>query len=344
MTLEQTIKQKAQELGFDLVRIVSANTIPDDAQFFEEWLQKGHAGSMDYLKKEPEKRSDPQKILPGAKSIICLGINYYQSLDDSPVRIARYARGRDYHKVIAQKLKKFCEFLNAQHKELAQSSDKKYVDTGPVFERAFSQKSGLGFIGKNTCIITREFGSWIFLAEILTTLQLRPDEQTKWKAGCGTCRRCIDICPTKAILPNRSIDATKCISYLTIENRGEIPVKLREKIGNWLFGCDLCQEICPHNVRAKPTQVEDFKKIRIGTQVHDLQKILEIQNDEEFLKIFAGTPMMRAKRTGMIRNACIVAGNLGEISLLPQLKKIASGQDKMLAEHAQWAIQKINHK
>lgn len=350
--LETFIKQEGGKLGFDFVRIMKANPLPDEKIFFKKWLRKGFAGSMEYLKKDPEKRSNPDKILPGVKSIICLGLNYYQNPDTGKIRekirVARYALGRDYHKVLKNKLKKFIVLIqkyvekNPGNFEKQKPSFHFSADTAPIFERSFAEKAGMGFIGKNSCLITSEFGSYVFLAQIITNLELIRDEPTKWKAGCGTCHRCIDICPTKAILPDRTIDASRCIAYLTIENRGEIPEKFREKIGTWLFGCDLCQEICPHNIRAKPTKIEDFRKIRIGTKVHNLRKILEIKNDEEFKNMFAGTAIMRAKHRGLIRNACIVAGNLKEKSLLRELKKIAKSKDKMLAEHAIWAIKKIN--
>ncbi|MEK7545352.1 MAG: tRNA epoxyqueuosine(34) reductase QueG [Patescibacteria group bacterium] len=348
ISLAEYIKVEATKMGFDLVRIMDARALEKEQNFYKEWLEKGYGADMEWLKKEPEKRGNPEKIFPGTKSVICLGMNYFPADEEqNPIEkpsfgVARYARTRDYHKVIGKKLKKLCQIIDEKSSENAdQKVSRSYIDTGPVFDRSFSEKSGLGFIGKNSCLITRELGSYIFLAEIFVTVHLKPDEPSKWKGACGSCKRCIDICPTNAILPDRTIDARRCISYLTIENRGEIPQEFREKVGTWLFGCDLCQEICPHNVRSKPTKVDDFQNIRIGTQVYDLQKILEIKTDEEFLKAFAGTPLMRAKRRGLIRNACIVAGNLHEKSLIPALKKIAKGKDKMLAEHATWAIKKI---
>lgn len=385
--VEKYIHEQASSFGFDFVRIIKAEKLLQEKIFFQNWLKKGYAGSMKYLKKDPEKRSNPEKILPGAKNIICLGLNYFQDdarpkgvhainnlrsrytkrsgayainylrskilecakdIKGGEFKIARYALGRDYHKVLKGKLKKLIVLIKEYiEKNTKQNPAKKTpafhfsTDTAPIFERSFAEKAGIGFIGKNSCIITREFGSYVFLSQIITTLDLVPDEPTKWKAGCGTCRRCIDICPTKAILADRTIDATRCIAYLTIENRGPIPVKFREKIGTRLFGCDLCQEICPHNIRAKPTQVEDFRKIRIGAQIHTLKEILEIKNEQEFKKIFAGTPLIRAKHAGLMRNACIVAGNLKEKSLIPSLKKISKESNKMLREHAQWAIEKI---
>lgn len=339
----EAIKKYALSLGFDLVKITSAEKLSAAGSFYEKWLKDGHGADMDYLKNDPEKRYSPGKILPHAKSIIMLGLNYFQkehTFADS-FRVAKYAYGRDYHKVISAKLKKLAAFL--------QSSHKSYVDFGPIMERAYGAKSHMGFIGKNALLITREYGSYIFLAEIITTLDLTPDEPTKWKGQCGTCTRCVDICPTKAIKPDRTIDSRLCISYLTIENRGPIPLELRPKIGNWLFGCDLCQDICPHNVRAKPTRVTDFQNISLGLKSTSLSQILSIRDDDEFKKLFAGTPLMRAKRRGLLRNACVVAGNLmrddsqsnttSTRTLLPLLQTLAHDNDPLIAEHAQWALE-----
>ncbi len=341
MDHSQEIKAFATSLGFDLVKITRADTLSDAGLYYEEWLKKGLAADMEYLKKDSSKRYTPEKILPGSKSIIVLGLNYYKKEHEfrEPFRIAKYAQGRDYHKVISAKLKKIGKYVE----EISDTNplSKSYVDFGPVMERAYAQKASLGFIGKNACIITREYGSYIFLAEILTTLELTPDKSTKWKGACGTCTRCIDICPTRAIKPDKTIDSNLCISYLTIENRGDIPLALRPKIGNWLFGCDLCQDICPHNVRAQPTKVQDFQSIPIGAQNISLSQILSIETDDEFTQIFAGTPIMRAKRRGLIRNACVVAGNLGLKELVPQLQKLTQSDDPMIAEHAAWAIQQM---
>lgn len=345
--LSQDVKEFAHSLGFDPVKILRAEKLSDAGVYYEKWLEKGFAADMEYLKKDSEKRYSPEKILPEVKSIIMLGLNYYKKEHTfgENFRVAKYAQGRDYHKVITAKLKEFGKFLE----EISGIKDshltplsKSYVDFGPIMERAFAKKSGIGFIGKNACIITREYGSYIFLSEILTTLDLEPDGPTKWEGACGSCTRCIDICPTKAIKPDKTIDSNLCISYLTIENRGAIPEELRPKIGNWLFGCDLCQDICPHNVRAESTRVEDFNNIPLGVQNLSLAQILSIETDEEFTSLFAGTPIMRAKRRGLIRNACIVAGNLKLKNLLPQLKKLTQSDDEMITEHARWAVKQNN--
>ena len=335
MDHSQEIKTFAISLGFDLVKITRADTLVDAGAYYEEWLKKGYGADMEYLKKDSSKRYTPEKILPGAKSMITLGLNYFKKEHQfrDGFRIAKYAQGRDYHKVISAKLKKIGKFL-----ENISVAQKSYVDFGPVMERAYAQHASLGFVGKNACIITREYGSYIFLSEVFTTLELTPDRPTAWKGSCGSCTRCIDICPTKAIKPDKTIDSNLCISYLTIENRGDIPLALRPKIGNWLFGCDLCQDICPHNIRAQPTRVKDFQNIPVGIGSISLSQILSIETDDEFTQIFAGTPIMRAKRRGLIRNACVVAGNLRLKELIPQLQKLTQSDDTMIAEHAKWAL------
>lgn len=350
--LSQEIKDFAHSLGFDPVKIVRAERLDDAGSYYESWLAKGYGADMEYLKKDSEKRYTPEKMLPGAKSIIMLGLNYYKKDREfrQNFRIAKYAQGRDYHKVITAKLKKFGKFLEeisgTPHSHFTPLS-KSYVDFGPVMERAYAERASIGFIGKNACVITRDYGSYIFLSEIITTLDLTPDEPTKWQGKCGTCTKCVDICPTKAIKSDRTIDSNLCISYLTIENRGAIPEELRPKIGNWLFGCDLCQDICPHNVRAQSTRVEDFQNIPVGLENISLSQILSIETDDEFIRLFAGTPIMRTKRRGLIRNACVVAGNLMSSNLalaadlLPQLKKLAQSDDEMIAEHATWSITQI---
>lgn len=349
-TITERIKTHARSLGFDLVRVTDAFPHNLDGQRYQRWLARGNAADMEYLKRTPERRWTPTEIVPDAKSIIMLGINYFHSDKTPSPRVAQYAHGRDYHKVITAKLKQLARYIEAQNPAPAraektsaqQQSVRHYVDFGPLLERSYAAHAQMGFIGKNTCIITREYGSWIFLAEVITTLQLDPDPPTTWKGGCGTCHRCIDACPTNAIgndaSGGHSIDARRCISYLTIENRGPIPLELRAKIGTWLFGCDICQDVCPHNVRAQPTRVDDFKKITIGEKIISLKKILALKTDEEFTALFAGTPFMRAKRRGLIRNACVVAGNIGDRSLLPQLRALTRSTDPLIAEHAAWAI------
>ena len=330
----------AKEIGFDLVRVSSPQVSQRNYTVYKSWIDKGEHAEMEYLSNTAEKRLDTEAVLPGTKSVLCLVMNYFQdeTRNKKPHEgwVSRYAIARDYHKVIRSRLKKISAFISAEF----DAETRYYVDTGPVLERAFAEQSGIGYIGKNSCIITNRFGSWVFLAEILTTLALQPD-QNLLKLRCGTCRRCVDACPTHAINENNTIDSRKCISYLTIENRNSIPVEYREKIGSWLFGCDICQEVCPHNSRQIPAKLDEFNQIRIGNRVLPLEKILTIETDEAFLETFAGTPLMRAKRRGLLRNACVVAGNSGQKDFIPLLYRIAEKEEDMLQEHALWAIDKL---
>jgi len=244
-------------------------------------------------------------------------------------RVARYTRGPHYHKVIRKRLESFVRYLEA----LAPGTEcRTFVDTGPILERAVAQRAGLGFIGKNTMLITKGLGSWVFLASVITTLDLpadSPDERS-----CGECRICIDACPTQAITEPYRLDARLCIAYLTIEQDGPIPENLREKTGPWTFGCDICQEVCPHNTRNTPANLE------MG-----LAQVLSMQTDEEFRDYFGGTALTRAGRVGLIRNACVAAANLGREDLLPQLNALAAEDPSFLVrEHAQWAIERLSKK
>lgn len=311
MNLHTKIEKYAHELGFDLVGFTQAKINPIHAKAYKKWLKKGYAADMAYMKKP---RHDLQKILTGAKSVIVLGINYYYpqaSLKPGHGRIARYAYGRDYHKVIGKKLKQLEEFI----KEITPNSKtKSYIDTGPILERTLAAQAGIGFIGKNSTLITREYGSWVFLAEILVDKKLKPplpdsqESDTTQNSNfathslCGRCTKCIDTCPTGAIIAPGIIDARKCLSYLTIENKKECPGTIKNTISQSrnLFGCDICQEVCPHNItKQKPTTLS--KKIA-GDQL-SLTQILEIKSDQEFLEKFAGSPLMRAKRKGLQRTA-----------------------------------------
>jgi epoxyqueuosine reductase len=305
MNLSSKIKLFAKSIGFHLVQIIPAVPISDEKEHFENWLQKGYEGDLQYMKEAPEKRTNIQKILPGAKSIISLAMNYYQpELENVPKnagKIARYAWGKDYHTVIEKKLKKIRHFIMENTEKALQKIDfKLYVDAGPVLERSYAAKAGLGFIGKNTMLITQQYGSWVFLAEIITTLPLEYDQPPKPLGRCGTCTRCIDACPTKAIVKPYEVDARKCISYQTIENKDEIPPEVREKMGDRIFGCDICQEVCPHNCRAKKTDVEEFLKHRAGPHMQP-EKITAL-NEKEFDEKFKASPVKRAGLKGLLRN------------------------------------------
>ena len=249
--------------------------------------------------------------------------------------VARYARFDDYHDVLGERLKSLTEFVN----QLGGAATRSlwYVDTGPVLERDFAQRAGIGFIGKHTNVISRKLGNWILLAEILTTIGLAPDEPEKNR--CGSCEQCIAACPTRAITAPFQLDARLCISYLTIELKESIPVELRPAIGNRIFGCDDCLAICPWNRFAREGQLmKTHAKPDLGTQ--DLLELLEL-DEPGFNRRFAGTPILRAKRRGLVRNTCVALGNVGDETARPSLRRITSEPDSTLAEHAQWAIQQI---
>lgn len=311
--IKNEIGKFARELGFDLIGVSPAVLENKYTRAFNDWLGKKYQAEMKYMEKK-ELRNDLGKILPRARAVICLATNYYHAPDKLKPRhgrVARYAYGRDYHKIIGKKLKT----LEAHIHKLAPAAEiRSYVDTGPVLERAFAEQAGIGFIGKNSCLITPEYGSWVFLAEIITTLPLPPDRKTlnteKPFAGCGGCRKCIDACPTGAIVAPGVIDSSKCISYLTIENRQDIPPKLAKiiKKARLLYGCDICQEVCPHNnSRQRISTHPELKIPRLAGDQLPLQKILSLTTDAQFLTHFAGSPLMRAKRTGLQRNALTLA-------------------------------------
>lgn len=301
------IKVFARSIGVDLIGITPAVFDDEGEKRLHDFVSEKRNGDMHYLE-DYRKRVDPQFLLPGAKSVIVIGINYYRESPPTPKnegRIARYAYGRDYHKVLKKILKQIAKFIEEQ---APNSQSKICVDSAPILEKSYAQKAGLGFIGKNTTLITPEFGSWILLGEILTTLPLEYDQERT--GTCGTCTRCMDACPTKAITGPGKLDATRCISYLTIEKKDEIPEEFHKPMGNLIFGCDICQEVCPYNIQfQRPLQLEAFQKIKIAGSTISLQEILDMQTDEEFLQRFAGSPIMRTKRKGLQRNARIALQN-----------------------------------
>lgn len=377
-SLSENIIAYAKEIGFDICKIIKAESLDDKhSQAFSDYLENDFAGEMEYMKKEPEKRMDLLKKFPDAKTIIIVGINYFQGdfgrngtvesrhcLDSTNAtgKIARYAWGRDYHKIFEKKLKLLKEFILKNLDSCLRRNDsfRLYVDYGPILERAYAEKAGLGFIGRNTCLITEEFGSWVFLGELVTNLELSAENRELRKdntekainsknsvlssqfspLSCGNCHQCISVCPTGALEGPYRLNAKKCISYLTIENKGSIPEEFRSQIGDWLYGCDLCQEVCPHNVRAKATKEPEFKKRILGdTQL--LKDILSIRTDDEFRSKFAGSPVIRIKRKGLLRNACVVAGNSKDKSLIPYLEGCLKDEEELVREHAEWALNKI---
>ncbi|HEV2994744.1 MAG TPA: tRNA epoxyqueuosine(34) reductase QueG [Chthoniobacterales bacterium] len=327
----------AGDLGFDSCR-VAACARPNHTKEFGEWLDDGAAGEMNYIARGAEKRRDPQKILPGARSIIVLALNYFQGGTAHKTgatgggRIARYAWGDDYHQVVAAKLDKIDNLLGKFGGE-----QKCYVDTGPILERDHAAQAGIGWHGKSTMLVDPKLGTWFFLAEILTTLELPPDEPAKDR--CGKCTRCIEACPTGAITAPHRLDARRCISYLTIELKGPIPLAFRPLIGDRIFGCDDCLEACPWNRFAQASHESAFAARR-STIAFALRDYLKL-NDAEFRNLFRNSPIKRIKRRGFLRNVCVALGNVGTRDDLPALDRAAADPELLIAEHAAWAIQRI---
>jgi len=339
--LKKELIAYARELGFDSCRI-AACAAPGHASEFRTWLREGAAGEMSYMERGEEKRCDPQKVLSGARSIVVVALNYWQGESATPKvfgaatgRVARYAWGEDYHEVIPQKLDKIDNFLRRFG-----GRQKSYVDTGPILERDHAAQAGIGWHGKSTMLIDTQLGTWFFLGEILTTLELPPD--TPQRDRCGTCERCIKACPTAAIAAPHQLDARRCISYLTIELKGSIPVELRPLIGNRIFGCDDCLDACPWNRFAQASRETAFsaRPSTTGMLLRDYLKL----NDVEFRGLFRNSPIKRIKRRGFLRNVCVALGNVGGLADLSALKGAASDPDELIAEHATWAIARIQQR
>jgi epoxyqueuosine reductase len=333
------VQQRARELGFDDC-CVAAAAPPATSSQFQQWLAERRHGEMAYLERNAHKRVDPQKVLAGAKSIVSLAVAYsadqpQTSIPNSAGLVARYARFADYHKVIGEKLQSLAAFVNELGGQGTQSLW--YVDTGPLLERDIAQRAGLGFIGKHTNLISRRLGNWIFLSEIITTLALAPDEPEKNR--CGSCSRCLTACPTAAITAPFQLDARRCISYLTIELKGPIPLELRPAIGNRIYGCDDCLAVCPWNRFAREGGMM-AAHARPDLATPDLLELL-VLDDPAFSRRFQGTPILRVKRRGLLRNVCVALGNIADVSALPALDRASRDPDALIAEHARWATGQI---
>lgn len=334
---ESVIKEWARELGFDDCRIARAG-VATHARDFHEWLADGCHGGMGWMERDPERRSDPRRVLPGCRSLICLAMNYFPG--ESPFaegqpggyRIARYAWNDDYHELIESRLRE----LDLKLRSLG-GTQKPYVDTGPVLERDFATDSGLGWNGKSTMQIHRRLGTWFFLAEILTTLELEPDPP--FGDHCGKCVRCIDACPTRAITAPHRLDARRCISYLTIEHKGPIPHEFREAVGDRIYGCDDCLDACPWNRFASRARESAFhaRERVFGMRLRDFLAL----DDAGFRNLFAGSPVKRIKRARFLRNVCVALGNTGDPEDLPALGRAVEDPDPLIAEHAAWAMERI---
>ena len=343
MVSARDVKSIAREAGFELAGITPAMPSPDFARY-KTWVERGMAGAMGYLTdRRAEVRSDPRNLLASAKSILCLGKLYNTqqplSIDADPEQpwISRYAWGRDYHDVLREGMQTIVDRLQA----IAEFEYKLCVDTAPLLERSYAQAAGLGWIGKNTCLINQEQGSWFFLGEILLSIEIEPDAPPPDR--CGTCARCIEACPTNAIVTSQTelggyeIDSRLCISYLTIELKGPIPQALRPAIGRQVFGCDICQDVCPWNGRAPFTGEAAFEP-----RVHpDPQRLSYLTADEVRLTN-RETPVSRAKYTGYLRNVATVMGNLRREEFRKPLEQLSQSSDPIVKEHALWSLEQID--
>lgn len=337
VSIKQSLRFIAGELGFDFMGVARAGRAPH-ADFFLEWLERGCSGTMEWMGRQPERRADPRNLLPDCRSVIVLGMNYYpgeESLPEGGGRFARYAWGEDYHEMLESRLADLTDYLT-----LCGGEQKFYVDAGPVLERDWAVAAGAGWCGRSSLLIRPGLGSWTFLAAVLTTLELPADEPVK--SRCGFCRRCVESCPAGAIDAENGVDARKCVSYLTIENRGEIPVESRRMIGGRVYGCDTCLEACPWNKKAERTSEPAFLSNRKWLRL-PLREYLT-WTEEEFALRFRRSPIRRIKWRGFMRNVCVAVGNTGGREDLPALDALCACADELVAEHARWAAAEIRRR
>jgi len=337
-----SIKEKARELGFDVCGIAPAASF-SELSFLRAWLDRGYAGEMDYLHRTADKRTDVRNVVPGARSVIVTGTVYNtdrpystEQADPDSALIARYAWGDDYHDVLKARLDALLAWMRERSPEPFDA--RAYVDTGPVQERVYAQYAGLGWIGKNTCLINPDVGSWLFLAEIICTLPLEPDPPALDQ--CGTCTLCLEACPTGAIVEPRVLDSTRCLSYLTIELRGPIPEAQRAALGAHVYGCDICQEVCPYN-HQPPRSNDPAWQPRAALDLPALVRLWQTP-DDELRETLKGSAMTRAKLTGFRRNLAVAIGNSGDLDAIASLavpgEDRPSADDPIVEDHIRWAI------
>ena len=342
MSLTARIRKRARDLGFDLVGVAPAHPVPRlDA--YRAWISQGYHGEMGYMARPDrvERREHPDMIVSGVRSIVCVGLNYYPGarstdFEQDPRRglISNYAWGIDYHDLMMPRLEELAAFIVARAGRAV--TRRVYVDTGPVLERAYATQAGLGFIGKNTCLIHPNMGSWLFLGEILVDVELDPTpEQTN--VSCGTCRRCLDACPTGALLAPYVLDARRCISYLTIELKGPIPHDLRPSMGNWIYGCDVCQAVCPWQRFAQPTRVRPFQSAGMDSVAPMLLDVIEMDEDT-FRQQYKGSPISRIGRRRLLRNVAVASGNWRDVQAVPALVRVLADVEPLVRGHGAWAL------
>ncbi len=337
------LEERARAAGFDLVGVARAEPLREGGERLRRWQEAGMAADMGFMHRPVELLANPKKLQKSARSVVSLGVSYYPGEHPENAggggRVARYAWGRDYHEVIKGRLfglrEELEEALGARIKARG------FTDAVPLLERSAAQKAGLGFFGRNSCLIDGDIGSYFFIADLIVDLDLEPDEPGT--GTCGRCSRCMDRCPTGAIKAPGVVDARLCISYLTIENEGEIPRELRPQVGDWAFGCDVCQEVCPYN-KAKATRSRwpEFSAGSGAGPYLEIEAVLGIRTDEEFGRRFAGTPLLRPGRDGLLRNCCVAAGNLRLEGAVPALEGCLRDDPSALVRgHAAWALGEI---
>jgi epoxyqueuosine reductase len=339
LSLEQLLRAQASGLGFDLVGITPLGPM-ETAPAFDEWLSRGYAGEMDYLPRGAEKRHDSRLPAPGTISAIVVGMDYGGRAPSGP--IARYARGDDYHEVMVVKLEELHEWLESEMGRPVRG--KVYIDTGPILERDLARRAGLGWFGKNTNLVNPRIGSFFFIGALLVDVDLLPDKPFE-ADRCGTCTRCLDACPTGAFVEPRVLDARRCISYLTIELKSAIPEDLRGQMGSHLYGCDICQDVCPYNVKFAQELREPAFASRANMGERDARSLareLLAMDDDAFRAAFRNSPIKRAKRRGLVRNAAVVLGNIGDERDAPALARAADDSEPLVREHVAWALDRID--
>ena len=343
--LKGQIREAARHLGFEVVGVTSVAPLARDEKAFREWCVSGFAAGMDYMTRSPQMHTQPQLLAPWSVSLITLAVNYHATAPEFEHehrfgRVARYAWGRDYHDVVKPRL----VALAGEIEQLAGRPvhARCFVDAVPLLERAAAARAGLGFFGKNTNLLQSSRGSWFFLAEILVDLDL-PADPSEVKVSCGSCHRCLDACPTEAFEGRYVLDSRRCISYLTIENKGVIPRELRKGLGEWIFGCDVCQDVCPFNRFSSDTLWPELRPEAGAGPRLNLVELLSISTDAEFRARFRGTPLTRPKRKGLLRNAAVVAANVGSTAAVPALvERVEHDSEPLIRSHSLWALSHLD--